>query len=185
MPDKGKARKKPSAFDKFIVDVLKAEGGRAPASQEKREGGRTKFGIFEKAHPEVWEDGDVTLAEATQIYRLYYWDAVRGDEVNEISQKLALSMFDWAVNAGPQRAVIFLQRCLGVEPAIGKFARLTMKALQQCEDVDALVEKYNKMRDDYYANLVAKNAAKYGAYKNGWKNRMSTLRKRLGELNDR
>lgn len=184
MPDKSKVKPKPSAFDKFIVDILKAEGGRASASQEKREGGRTKFGIFEKSHPEVWEDGDVTIEEAKAIYQLHYWQAIRGDEVNEISPKLALSMFDWAVNAGPVRSIIFLQRCLGVEPAVGKFARLTMKALVQCQDVPALVEKYNQMRDQYYEKLVTSNAAKYGAYKLGWRARMAALRKRLEKLDD-
>lgn len=182
MPNKDRIKPKPSAFFRYIGDVLKAEGGRAPASQEKREGGRTKFGIFEKAHPEVWEDGDVTIEEAKAIYKEYYWDACRCDEVNELSERLALSIFDWSVNAGPTRAIIFLQRCLGVEPAIGKFARLTMKALQQCEDLDQLVEDYNDMRDAYYAKLVSNNPARYGAYKLGWKNRMTLLRKRLGEL---
>jgi len=173
---------KKSAFDTFIVEILEAEGGRAPASQEKREGGRTKFGIFEKAHPEVWEDGDVTLGEAIAIYRTHYWDVIRGDEVNKFSPKLALSMFDWAVNAGPGRAVTFLQRLLLVEPAVGKFGKLTMRALEMYTDKEELVVAYNLMRDEYYAKLIRSNAAKYGAYKNGWKNRMAILRKRLESI---
>lgn len=173
---------KKSAFDTFIVEILKAEGGRAPASQEKREGGRTKFGIFEKAHPEVWEDGDVTIEEAVAIYRKHYWDAMRGDDVNIYSPKLALSMFDWAVNAGPVRAVTFLQRLLLIEPAVGKFGRLTMTALEMCPDRDKLVAAYNLMREEYYAKLIQSNSAKYGAYKLGWQNRMAALRSRLEVL---
>jgi len=171
-----------SAFDTFIVEILKAEGGRAPASQEKREGGRTKFGIFEKAHPEVWEDGDVTIEEAIAIYRKHYWDVIRGDEVNKFSPKLALSMFDWAVNAGPTRAVIFLQRVLLIEPAAGKFGRLTMLALEMYPNKNEIVTVYNQKRDDYYAKLIQSNSAKYGAYKLGWQNRMAALRKRLEGL---
>jgi len=167
MPNSDKARKKPSAFDNLIVDALKADEGRAS-------------GVFVSAHPEVW--ADVKIEEEKQIYRVHYWDVIRGDEVNQISQKLALSMFDWAVHTGPQRSIVFLQRCLGIDPAIGKFARLTMKALQQYEDKDELVTLYNKMRDDYYAKLVSGNAARYGAYKRDWKNRMTALRRRLGEI---
>lgn len=172
----------PSAFDRFIIDILHHEGGRASAAQEKREGGRTKFGVFEKSHPDVWADGDVTLEEAIAVYRKFYWNEIKGDKLDAFSPGLALSVFDFAVNAGPSRAVKILQQVLNVTPVSGVVANKTLGAIELYADKRKLIEMYNIARELFYAELIRKNPTQYGPNKVGWTNRMRMLRKRLEQL---
>lgn len=68
----------------------------------------------------------LTTDEARAIYRANYWNAVRGDD---LPAGLDLAMFDWAVNAGPGRAVRGLQRILGVS-ADGAIGPVTLGAIK-------------------------------------------------------
>ena len=49
---------------------------------------------------------------ADQIMFAGYWLPVWGDSLAAISDELAWEVFDAGVNAGPRRAVVWLQRCL-------------------------------------------------------------------------
>jgi lysozyme family protein len=49
-------------------------------------------------------------AERNEIYRKYYWDAVRGDS---LAKGVDLVVFDFGVNSGPSRALRYLNGCLG------------------------------------------------------------------------
>ena len=44
----------------LIDRIIKREGGDKETNDPKDAGGRTKYGISERAHPEVWVDGIVT-----------------------------------------------------------------------------------------------------------------------------
>lgn len=54
----------------------------------------------------------LTLGEAREIYKRYYWDAVNGDM---LPLGLDLAVYDFAVNSGPSRAVRFLQKVVGTK----------------------------------------------------------------------
>jgi len=78
--------------------------------------------------------------EAAAIYRKFYWDAVRGDELPD---GVDAAMFDHAVNSGPGAAIKTLQRALGLK-ADGKFGAITLAAARVTgpqELIGALISK--------------------------------------------
>jgi lysozyme family protein len=103
-------------FDNAIAHVLSYEGGFV---QHRRDpGGATNFGITRETlsrargtQASVEDVRCLTRAEAASIYRRFYWQAVRADD---LPSGLDLAVFDLAVNSGPTRAVRMLQRVLRV-----------------------------------------------------------------------
>jgi len=78
-------------------------------------GGRTRFGIAEKFHPDLPEEfftGPVedALAEAEKIEEREYWDAMRLAEVE--NQNIANKLFDMGVNMGVRQAAVYAQRAV-------------------------------------------------------------------------
>jgi lysozyme family protein len=106
-----------ASFDSALEIVLRHEGGFAQHPRDP--GGATNFGITLEtlAHARgsavsVEDVRNLTRDEATAIYRRFYWDAVRADE---IPPGLDLALFDLAVNSGAGRAIMLLQKVLRVE----------------------------------------------------------------------
>lgn len=76
-------------------------------------GGRTRFGIAEKFHPELPEEfftgpAEEALARAEEIEERDYWQAMRLDEIED--QSVANKLFDMGVNMGVHQAAIYAQR---------------------------------------------------------------------------
>ncbi len=93
-------------FDAALTHTLRFEGGYVHDPRDA--GGRTYAGISETAHPDAWKDGSVGEAEARQVYRHDYWDALHLDLI--ASQGLANEVFDFAVTSGADRAATYLQQ---------------------------------------------------------------------------
>lgn len=95
-------------FEIAIEVVLGHEGGYSDHPDDH--GGRTMYGISERAHPGL-ADAIPTLSreEARQIYWERYWHGRRFDR---LPQALAIKIFDLAVNMGERRAVACLQYAL-------------------------------------------------------------------------
>jgi lysozyme family protein len=165
-----------SAFDVLVEEIFEAEGGRAPREQERREGGRTIYGIFEGAHPEAWANGPPTKEEAREIYRTEYWDRIKGDELNALSPALALVVFDAAVNHGWMTAGKLLQDLVGAQ-CDGRIGPATIKRTKTF-----LARCLIQVRRVEYKRLITQNPAKYGPNKNGWENRMKRLEREIEKL---
>lgn len=108
----------PSArFSRCVAEVLKHEGGFVHHPRDP--GGATNRGIT-LATLADWRGRDVTPAdvqamteaEAREIYRARYWNAVQGDH---LPAGVDLAVFDLAVNSGVGRAARMLQQQLGVQ----------------------------------------------------------------------
>jgi hypothetical protein len=72
-------------------------------------GGRTRFGIAEKFHPDLSEEfftgpAEDALTEAEKIEGSEYWDCMRLAEVE--NQNVANKLFDMGVNMGVRQAAI-------------------------------------------------------------------------------
>ncbi|WP_158963896.1 glycoside hydrolase family 108 protein [Chachezhania sediminis] len=104
-------------FARALPRILSHEGGfvNHPADP----GGATNRGITQATY-NGWLKSkgrgarpvrDVTDAEVAAIYRVQYWDAIRGDD---LPAGVAYAVFDAAVNSGPARAAKWLQAAVGV-----------------------------------------------------------------------
>jgi len=98
-------------FKKAIEFVLRHEDAKLSGAVTHDSGGTTKFGISQKAHPNI-DIKDLSLMEAEEIYRKEYWSKIRGDEIHD--DEVAAKLLDMAVNMGSHQAVVLCQRALNV-----------------------------------------------------------------------
>ena len=157
-------------FDACLRILLKHEGGYVNHPSDP--GGMTNLGVT-KAVYEAWVGHPVdektmrglTPAMVAPLYRKKYWNAVRGDE---LENGLDLAMFDYAVNSGVGRAVKTLQTCVGV-PADGGFGPKTMAAVAQFKGDTAktLIEEVCDKRLDFLKSLKT-----WPVFGRGWERRV-------------
>lgn len=91
-----------ASFDTAIAKTLANEGGSKYTETPGDTGGATKYGISQRAYPHL-NIKALTEADAKAIYKRDYWDKIQGDAI--ISQHMAESIFDYAVNAGVGTAI--------------------------------------------------------------------------------
>ena len=103
-------------FERALPLVLKHEGGYV--DHPKDPGGATNLGVTIGTlsswlgQPATKADVKaLTRATVAPIYRKNYWAAIRADE---LPAGLDYAVFDFAVNSGPKRAAMALQRAVGV-----------------------------------------------------------------------
>jgi lysozyme family protein len=147
----------------IIEAVMKAEGGEAVTNDPNDGGGRTQFGISERANPEAWADGQVTHDEAAAIYFKKYVEAPGFHLIQPTS--LQHLLVDFGVNSGTFIATQKLQTVLGVETD-GHLGPQTLSALSQKDPVwvqNHLVAERIKL----LCNLCVKRPNQL-TYLNGW-----------------
>lgn len=126
-------------FEACLVEVLKHEGGWA--DHPKDPGGATMKGVTIGTYS-TWLGRQATKEELRnipdehlhQIYKAWYWDKVKGDE---LPRGVDLCLFDYAVNSGPKRAVVAVQEALGVT-ADGALGPKTLWAIQKTDPATLL-----------------------------------------------
>jgi lysozyme family protein len=111
----------------------------------------------------------IAAAEVSEIYRLQYWDAVKGDE---LPPGLDYVLFDGAVNSGPAQSVKWLQRALGNVAVDGQIGQATLAAVTAHGRPAELVDKICDRRLAFLQAL--KTWPRFGR---GWRARVETLRK--------
>ncbi|KAF9899727.1 hypothetical protein EC991_008419 [Linnemannia zychae] len=102
-------------FEKAFEHTVSLEGGYSNHTADR--GGATRFGITEAvARENGYKDSMETLPleRAKEIYQRCYWNPLRLDEIAQLSQPVALKLFDVGVNMGIGAAAKFLQRTLNV-----------------------------------------------------------------------
>jgi len=98
-------------YDKIIVD----------------EGGLTKYGISQRAYPDV-DIRNLTEPQAATIYQRDYWTPVQGDK---LKWPLNLYVFDAAVNQGQNAAIKMLQTAAGGLSVDGVMGAKTIARVNQ------------------------------------------------------
>lgn len=158
-------------FSAALDHVLRWEGGYT--DDEADSGGRTNLGISESAHPEAWEDGPPTKAEAVAIYRQQYWahKRVQADRIGY--DRIALYLFDCAVNHGPARAATMLQRAIrrsggqcSTDGWVGPTTREALRGL----DPKVVLDRFVLIRVEFYRAIVAEDRSQ-SKFLLGWLNR--------------
>ena len=101
--------------------TLAAEGGGKISDHPADKGGRTRWGIAEKFHPDAWRDGPPSLATALGLYHHKYWLPIKGDD---LPLGIDLAVFDSAVLWGVRKAAQWLQ--LGLNAAWGDHSTVAL-----------------------------------------------------------
>lgn len=162
-------------FDRCLAEVLKHEGGYV--NHPKDPGGRTNLGVTQRVYEE-WVGHPVseaimrglTVSHVRALYKTRYWDAIKGDD---LPFGIDLCVFDFAVNAGPNRAARYLQLMTG-SISDGRIGPNTLRQLQQYVRAHGLphaVNRYQDLREAYYRKL--KTFATFGR---GWLRRNKEVR---------
>lgn len=136
----------PSNFGRAMRFVLGQEGGYLSAEEAAKigdAGGETRWGISQKFNPQV-NVATMELEQAKRIYRDRYWQPINGDN---LPWPLALTVFDFAVNAGVAAA---------------------LELLKILSDFNA----YNEGRRAYYRSLK-----QFGVFGQGWLTRVDAIEK--------
>ena len=124
-------------------------------------GGRTSRGITQREYnayrsrkglpqQDVWSASEEEIAE---IYKIQYWDVIRGDD---LPAGIDVVVFDGAVNSGPVQSAKWLQRAIGVD-VDGHIGELTLQAVRQAPDADAVVASIIDQRDAFLRHLKSFN----------------------------
>ena len=165
-------------FDECLKIVLKHEGGYV--NHPKDPGGRTMLGVTQRVYEE-WVGHPVTekimrgltVDHVRALYKKKYWDVVRGDD---LPQGVDLCVFDFAVNAGPNRAVRYLQRMVGAneDGIIGPKTLSLLSQYVRAKGRDYGVMEYQDRRRDYYRRLRT-----FPTFGKGWMSRVRDV-ERIG-----
>lgn len=115
---------------------------------------------------------NITDEQLNQIYRNNYWDRVAGDR---LPGGLDLVVFDMAVNAGPSRAVRFLQKIVYVQ-ADGSVGPKTLAAVAE-QDVLSLIRQYSEERRIYYKSLKT-----FPVFGRGWLRRVDEVEAKAKDM---
>ena len=165
-----------SRFLKFFNYILLVEGSYSNDRNDK--GGETKYGITKEKAIECGYKGsmkDFTKAMAEKIYEEKYYKAKKLDKIK--NDKIALSIFDFSVNAGrygikkAQEAVnkVYGKNVISVDGAVGP---MTLKYLNEVNPAKFLTVYHNLQRE-YYKSLVKSNPTQ-SDFLTGWLNRVKT-----------
>ena len=163
--------------DHIINEIICVEGGYV---NDPRDSGReTNWGVtvaVAKAHGYNGDMRDMPRSVAFDIYSAKYWDAVRGDDLADLSEAVAEEVVDTSVNVGPGRAGKFLQRALNVlgdcglkvDGAIGPATMASLrKYMSKRDDEETLCKALNCLQGSYYIRL-AERREKDRAFIYGW-----------------
>lgn len=167
-------------FSKALPIELRYEGGfsnnrRDPGGvtlegviQRVYDGYRDRKGLKRRPLTAAMRGKPDWTAERNEIYRLQYWNAVRGDD---LPAGVDLFVFDSAINSGPYRAVLWLQRALRVNECDGHLGEGTLSAVQNHPDHDRLIADMAARRLGMLQHLST-----WDAFGKGWTARVSNLK---------
>lgn len=159
-------------FDAAFERLIGHEGGFSddPKDPGNWTGGRpglgkllgTKYGIAANTYPNL-DIKALTLDQAKAIYRRDWWDKIHADQ---LPGAVAFQLWDFAVNAGITRAVISLQRAVGVADD-GRLGPRTLAAVNAMPVPD-VIARFNAERLEFYASLST-----WPTYGKGWARRVA------------
>lgn len=163
--------------DLAVTKVLTSEGGYVNHPDD--DGGPTNKGItlstfrrYIKPKATISDLRNLTTAQAIDVYRQQYWNAVRADE---LPSGIDYAVFDFGVNSGPTRAIRFMQSSL---QALGLYdggidGKIGPKTLNGIRAVDPakFINFYCDARLEYLKGL-----SDWKAFGNGWTNRIEGVR---------
>src|SRR5205823_654200 len=98
------------------------------------------------------------------FYRVNYWDKVQGDGIT--NQGIAMSFFDFAVNAGVGTSALLAQVALGIKKTDGVIGADTLNKLNAAEP-PIFIQSFKLAKIARYIALVKKDRT-YQKFFFGW-----------------
>ena len=164
-------------LQKSMDIMMKLEGGKSDLKSDR--GGRTNLGVTQREFDKFREKQglprkdvfNITKQEAQQVYKIGYWNIIKGDE---LPLNVAHAMFSYALTDGPQDSIRFVQRLLGVE-VTGFMGPKTKQAIW-----NASKNGDRKLTE----RILNKQIARYEndeqeQFQKGWVNRVKKLRQNI------
>ena len=155
-------------WNKAFDELMKSEGGYVNDPNDR--GSETKYGISKRAYPNL-DIKNLTLEQAKDIYYKDYWCVCKCDNLPDA---ISFMVFDFCVNAGCNRAIKTLQKCVGVN-ADGVIGNQTIGACNSA-NVHKVIEEYTQRKIDFYLSIVERNPNQKH-FLNGWINRVNKIEK--------
>ena len=161
-------------FNPAFEQMIRNEGGYLLHQVPGDNGGLTYAGISQRAHP-TWEgwkllrddpDNPKITALVRGLYRSNYWDRVSGDDIQD--QRIAASIFDFAVNAGVRTASRLAQNVVDVTPD-GIIGPVTLERLN-ASDGNVFTLAFALAKVARYAQIVNRDRSQ-AKFLLGWINR--------------
>ncbi len=158
-------------FQRALELVLKHEGGYVNHPSDP--GGHTNKGVtldnyrrYVKPGGTVADLKAISDEEVATVYRRFYWDAVKGDD---LPAGIDYAVFDFAVNSGPSRAAKYLQRVLGVaqDGIIGPQTLAAARAAKPSVVIDNLCDR---------RMIFLKGLSIWPTFGKGWTRRVEDVR---------
>ncbi len=161
-------------FEQAFKVILGFEGGYVDDPDDR--GGKTKFGITEATAKKYGFKGfvkDLTLEQAKKLYYDHYWKCWNYDQIKD--DRIAIEMFDQAVNMGPVTANKNLQKAynlldrgkagdLKVDGVIGP---ITLTYINRYPHQDDLLQLLNVLQAKHYIDIVESNPSQEKFFR-GW-----------------
>lgn len=162
-------------FDAAFELMIRNEGGYKLTDIANDRGGQTYAGIARNYHPgwpgwSIIDRGDMQNLQLSRLvrefYKLKFWDTVSGDAIRQ--QAIAVTIFDFAVNAGPATAAKLAQLVVGATPD-GRIGPATLDALNAADE-GVFVPRYALAKLARYAEICNKDRSQT-KFLLGWMNR--------------
>ena len=162
-------------FSPAFEAMIRNEGGYQLHTTPGDRGGQTYAGIARKFHPDwtgwTWIDqqalDDPALtAQVRDFYWKNFWERIQGEKIQ--AQKIAATLFDFAVNAGHRTASKLAQLVVDATPD-GVIGQQTLARLNAC-DAETFVIQYALAKIARYAQIVNRDRSQ-NKFLLGWINR--------------
>ncbi|MEI8642756.1 glycosyl hydrolase 108 family protein [Pseudoalteromonas sp. Hal040] len=148
----------------FLEGGLRSDGGLNDKPSDR--GGLTKFGISQRAYPNL-DIANLTLAQAVRIYHRDYWRAMWCEQC---PPGVAFLLFDGAVQHGAPAMTQLAQRQVKAKPD-GRMGPKTLAAITEHQPLNtAVLLSVNRGRK--YARICA-NDPRQKPNLEGWYNRLA------------
>lgn len=150
-----------------------SEGGYVNHPEDN--GGPTNYGVTQRVYDKYRQSRKLELVdvrfikqdEVRDIYKTGYWDAVQGDK---LPPGVSYAVFDAALTGGPRRAVVFLQRAVGVNVVDGVLGPVTLAAVGRMEPKKVIEAVCN------YRLAHMKGLSDWQHFGKGWLARVNKVR---------
>lgn len=161
-------------LEKCLDYIFQVEGGYS--NHPNDEGGPTRYGIIQSEARKHGYTGNMKEFPKDKAKEIYTKDYYYKNQIDKIADdRVALSVFDWAVNSGGAKKEI--QKMLNKEYGFnletdGVIGEKTLSALNSVNP-ESLIKNISTTQRNYYDYLVKKNP-KNKSFQKGWHNRVDS-----------